>query len=146
VVDDELLDALWRQVANLRTARVAHGHLNADHIVVDAGEPALVDFSDAIGAAPENRLAADVAELLTSTASIVVVDRAVAAAVRVLGADVTASALPLLQPAALSRDVRPVGRRAHKDLGTELEEIRDRVAAAAGVEVPQLQQLQRVNA
>ena len=34
-ITDAMLDDLWKQVAALHAARVAHGRLNANHVVVD---------------------------------------------------------------------------------------------------------------
>ena len=62
------------------TARVAHGRLNCNHVVVDGTTVGIGDFEFATGAAATGRRAADVAELLVSTALLVGDDRAVAAA------------------------------------------------------------------
>ncbi len=67
------------------------------------------------------------------------------AALAVLGKDTIAEALPFLQTAALSYDMRPHGRRARSDLKKLLGEVRDTACAAADVEAPPLQQLARVN-
>src|SRR5262249_18979824 len=76
-VSDTVLRDLWRSVALLRAARVAHGRLNADHVAMTADGPEIVDFSAASFAATEGRRNADVAELLYSTASLVGDERAV---------------------------------------------------------------------
>ncbi len=81
-VTDEQLADLWTQVTALHAARVAHGRLNANHVVIDGGAVGIDGFELATGAAATGRRAADVAELLVSTALIVGDDRAVAAAAR----------------------------------------------------------------
>ena len=57
-----------------------------------------------------------------------------------LGADGLTEVLPYIQPAALSRYTR----RSLKDAGHDLDAIRDRAAAAAGIEPPKLEPLRRV--
>ena len=90
------------------TARVAHGRLNATHVIVDGTTVSIADFEFASGAAATGRRAADVAELLVSTALLVGDDRAVAAADAGIGDDAIVEALPYLQPAAL--EPRPAHR------------------------------------
>jgi uncharacterized membrane protein YbhN (UPF0104 family) len=145
VVTDVVLDDLWRQVVCLHSARVAHGHLNAHHIVLTADGPAITDFDHASGAAEPTRRATDVAELLCSTAVIVGDDRAIAAAKRVVGTDTLAAMLPVLQVAALSRELRAHRHRDKKALKEHVDKLRHGAAAAAGVEEPPLQELYRVN-
>jgi glycosyltransferase 2 family protein len=144
-VTDEVLCDIWRGVACLHTARVAHGRLNARHIVLTADGPEIVEFSDASFAGSDAQRLADVAELLVSTATIVGNDRAVSSARQVLGADDLAAALPYLQSPALSHEMRPHTRRARKVLQDELDALRTAIAVATGVEEPPLQQLYRID-
>jgi len=146
-VTDALLDAVWTEAVALGRARVAHGALNAHHIVVAADGPVLVDFDRATTSKVEERGARDLAELLASTAAIVGDERAVTAAVRALGSDGLAALLPMLQPAALSRELRSDahGRREHKEFKTRLDDLRKLGAQAADTEEPPLQQLYRVD-
>ena len=83
-VSDAVLDEVWQQAAQLHDANVAHGALNARHIMVVPGAATIVDFS-ASSTANSMRQAEDVAELLVSTADIVGDDRAIAAALRGIG-------------------------------------------------------------
>jgi undecaprenyl-diphosphatase len=142
-VTDEVLVDLWTQVGMLHDAHVAHGRLNADHVMVGHAGIALVDFERSSGtAATGERRARDVAELLASTAQIVGDERAARAAIECLGADEVAAALPLLQPAALSHELRQsVGRRELPDRLTDLREV---VATRLGTTPPPLQDLYRV--
>ena len=105
----------------------------------------IIDFTDATAAASTDRRSADVAELLVSLAELVGTERAVRAALAVVGKDTIAEALPFLQTAALSYDMRPHGRRARSHLKKLLGEVSDTACAAADVEAPPLQQLARVN-
>ena len=144
-VTDDLLDALWHQVGCVHAARVAHGRLNTRHVVVTPDGPAITDFDHAAGAAPPVRLAADVAELLCSTATLVGDDRAVAAATRGVDHDTLVATLPVLEVAALSGELRSHRHRDKKALKEHVDELRAAAAAATGVDEPPLQGLYRVN-
>ena len=84
------------------------------------------------GRGQPRRLAADVAELLASLASVVGADRTVRSATEALGVDAVVQALPLLQPAALAAATR-ADLKAQPRL---LDELRERTAATAGTEPP----------
>jgi uncharacterized membrane protein YbhN (UPF0104 family) len=110
-------------------------------VLVDIdGRPWLLDFGFAEAAASRQWLARDVAELLASLAVLVGADRAVGSAVGSLGAEAVAEALPLIQPSALAAATR-ADLKARSGL---LAEVRQRAAAAAGVEPPRLEPLIRV--
>ncbi|MDQ1432735.1 MAG: hypothetical protein QOF40_3337, partial [Actinomycetota bacterium] len=143
ITDAQLAD-LWRQVAALHEARVAHGRLNANHVVVTATGVAIDGFDLSTGAAAIGRRAADVAELLVSTALIVGDDRAIAAARAGLGDAPVVDALPYLQPAALSREMRPE-RRHRKERSKQVAAVREVAAAATGIDLPPLEELHRVS-
>jgi len=138
---DELLRGLWEQVRCLHRARVAHRSLRAANVMVDeSGQPWIVDFSFSELAATDRQLALDRAELLASTASLLGPDRAVAAAAAVIGDADLASAVPLLQPLALSQATRrAVGRQEHL-----LSRTRTAAAAASSAPPVELPRLQRV--
>ena len=105
------------------------------------GCPRLVDFSFAELAATGRQRAIDVAELLTSLAGRIGPDRAVAAAAAAIGASGVATAVPLLQPLALSAGTR----RAIKGQDALLKRTRAAAIAASGDDADQdLARLQRV--
>jgi undecaprenyl-diphosphatase len=139
-VDDAVLDDVWRNLAAVRGAHLAHGALRAENVFVDGTTTWLVDWGDGRAAAEDHRQAEDVAELLMSLAVRVGASRAVAGAARVLGADALVPVLPLLQPAVLSSPTRKQVK-AHKGL---IDEVRAEAAKAAGVEEPKLQPLTRI--
>ncbi|HEY7136127.1 MAG TPA: flippase-like domain-containing protein [Acidimicrobiia bacterium] len=140
-ITDDLLDGIWREVAKLRAAHLAHRDLRLANVLVDAdGEPCLIDFGFSEASASDRRLAQDVAQLLASTSIAVGATRAVASAKRVLGTDVLETALPLLQPLALASATRHE-LRAHHGL---LHEVRAEAASACGTEEPELEKLSRV--
>ncbi len=145
-VTEGLLDEVWRQVVLLHRQGLAHGWLTADHVLVREGtgvEPATVTLLDLRWArhqaAPE-RLAADVATLVTSLALVVGAERSVAAAARSLGTADLAAALPLVQPLVMPADLR----KAVKDQKHVLPAVRDRLQEEAGDVSYQLADVARV--
>ena len=138
---DATLADVWRLVAGLRSARIAHRDLRLANIVADGeGRAWLIDFGFAEASASDRALAGDVANLLASSAVLVGPQRAVATAVEVLGTQAVGEAVPLLQPLALSAATRGALRQ-RRGL---LEEVRRQAAAAAGFQAPELEPLVRV--
>jgi len=141
-ITDQLARTLWHEVGRLHQARIAHRSLHGANIMISQnGCPRLVDFSFAELAATSRQRAIDVAELLTSLAGRIGPDRAVATAAAAIGADGVATAVPLLQPLALSAGTR----RAIKGQDGLLKNTRAAAIAASGDDADQdLAQLQRV--
>ncbi|WP_274561850.1 lysylphosphatidylglycerol synthase transmembrane domain-containing protein [Streptomyces spiramyceticus] len=111
-ITDELLRGSWRQVKALQSRRIAHRRLVGDAILVDrSGRVILTDLRGGEIAAGDVVLRMDIAQLLTTLGLRVGAERAVAAAVDVLGPDAVADSLPLLQPIALSRSTRATLRK-----------------------------------
>ncbi|HET6663372.1 MAG TPA: flippase-like domain-containing protein, partial [Acidimicrobiales bacterium] len=137
-VDDDLLDAVWREVRAMHHARLAHRSLRAANVLVASGRPVIIDLSFGHESATSRAQAIDRAELLTSLAALVGPERATASAARVLDPAALAAAAPYLQPLALSAATR---RQASKSL---LGDLRTGVGALTGVESPPLEQLVRV--
>lgn len=143
-VTDDLLDAVWGELRTLHAARVAHGKLDARHVLVDGPTVHLVGFDFASSSARFRQTAGDVAQLLAATTAVVGPERAVAAAVRGLGQETVTVALPVLQPAALSGWTHDaLGGRAGLD--DRLEELRAVGATATKAETPELRRLYRVH-
>ena len=108
-LDADAIDDAWAQVAILHRAHIAHGRLDAEHLIVgdgdgDAGNGTVTvaGWERATTGANDRQLDADVAHLLAATAAIVGADRAVAAAIQGVGTEQVAAALPLIQPGVLS--------------------------------------------
>ena len=119
-VTDDLLVRLWADADKLHKAGIAHRSLRAANVMVDqGGQPRIADFSFSELSATRRQMDLDVAELLASLATLAGEDRAVSTAVKVLGAEGVAPAVPLLQPLALSagtrRAVKRSGRPADPD-------------------------------
>jgi len=85
-----MLDSLFEQFLLLRTARIAHGSVNGDAILVDrtTSTVALLDFRNASSNAQVDRLNRDLAGAVASTALAVGPERTAAAAVRCLSTEV----------------------------------------------------------
>ena len=140
-VSDDLLVRLWADVAKLHKARIAHRSLRTANVMVDRdGQPVIVDFSFSELSATRRQMDLDVAELIASLAALVGEDRAVSTAVKALGAEGVAQAVPLLQPLALSAGTRHAVKRQDR----LLTRTRSAAAAASGVPSPELVRVQRV--
>ncbi|MGH9276781.1 MAG: TIGR00374 family protein, partial [Acidimicrobiales bacterium] len=126
-VTDEILGAIWSQVALLRAHRVAHRDLRLANLFLGAdGTVWLIDFGFSELAASGKLLATDVAELLASSSVQVGVERAVSVATAVMGSDVLVASLDRLQTWALAGATR----EALKERPQLLDELRARVASA----------------
>jgi undecaprenyl-diphosphatase len=146
-VTDEVLSDLWTRVRQLHDAHVVHGQLNCHHVALGPNGVALLDFDIASGTTIASRRAADVAELLASTSQIVGNERAVNAALAGIGAEQLTAALPVLEPAGLSREIRPTARHGRRRaFSKELRELRSCAASALDISVPPLQEMYRVKA
>jgi undecaprenyl-diphosphatase len=140
-ITDAVLHDLWQQVAALRAAGIAHRDLQLSSVVLgDDGRCWLVDFSFGEPAAQLAALDGDLAETLAATYAAVGAQRAVAAAVDVMGPQPVADAMVRLVPAALSRGTRTAVK--HQPDG--LKPLVDEVSRVTGVEEPQFAQVERV--
>jgi undecaprenyl-diphosphatase len=137
-VDDALLDAIWREADLLHRNRLAHRALHPSNILVVDGAPVVVDFAAARGSATPRMEAMDRAELVTSLATIVGSQRAVASASRVIAPEALATTTAYLQPLALAGSTR---KQASKSL---LQELRTSIADTTGTEPAPLERLVRV--
>jgi uncharacterized protein (TIRG00374 family) len=142
-VGDGALDDIYRQLLILRKARIAHGAISGDALLIDpAGQTAvLADFRNAIGSASVDQLDQDLAGALAATAVTVGAERAGDAAARCLEPEVVAGALrhlhkPSLDPA--------IWRRLRSNSGL-LDEVRQQAARSASIELPELAQPRRVS-
>ncbi|HMC08080.1 MAG TPA: lysylphosphatidylglycerol synthase transmembrane domain-containing protein [Actinomycetota bacterium] len=144
LITDDLLAGIWRQAGLLHSARLIHGRLNAHALIVTPDGPALTCFDIARSTPVGASVAGDVAELLTSLASLVGPERALASALAGAESAHLAPALPLLQPAALTPQTRSAlgSRKAGTDL---LSRLRELGAAVTGTAPPALEQLRRVS-
>ena len=142
-ISDVTLDDLYRQLLVLRRARIAHGAISGDALLVDptAETVVLADFRNASASASPDLLDRDLAGAIAATAVAVGAERAADAAARCLTPQMLEGALrhlhkPALDPA-LGRSLR--GRRGL------LEDVRQRAARAKSIDVPKLVEPRRVS-
>jgi glycosyltransferase 2 family protein len=142
-VSDARLDEIYHQMLTLRKARIAHGAISGDVLLVGPGDQAVVvtDFRNAVSNATPDQLDRDLAGALAATAVAAGADRAAAAAARNLEPEALEGALRHLVRAgldpALIRDLR--GKR------SLLPDVRQRAAEAKGIEAPKLVEPRRVS-
>jgi uncharacterized protein (TIRG00374 family) len=141
-VTDDLMRAIWEQVARLRANRIAHRDLRRANIFVAAdGAVWLIDFGFSEVAADDELLDADVAQLLASLVVVTGPQRVVSTAVEVLGRDAVGDALPRLQLSALSGSTQSA-LKGHKGL---LKELQNEVIEQCGVNEVEYVALERVS-
>jgi uncharacterized protein (TIRG00374 family) len=140
-VSDGALDACLRAVLALRQAHIAHGALSPDTVVLTDDGPVLRDFRRASSSAPAARTDRDVAAAVAALASVVGIDRTVAACHRALDVDTVQTVLTRLQRSTLDP---ATDRLVRKQKGL-LKSLREALAADAGVEVPKLVEAKRMS-
>jgi len=140
-VSDELLADAWRSLERLHAVGIRHGGITPDDLQASAGRTYLGAFDRAAIAWDETSRRLDEAQLLTSTAVAVGVDRAVAAATTALGAEQLTEASTFVQPAAMMPSLRK--QAAVSDL--DIDDLRRSVIAYVGAEEQELQTLRRIS-
>ena len=102
-ISDATLDDLYRQLLTLRRARIAHGAISGDAVLVDpvAGTVVLADFRNASERASPDQLDRDLAGAIAATAVVIGAERAADAAARCLEPQMMEGALRQLQKPAL---------------------------------------------
>jgi undecaprenyl-diphosphatase len=94
-LDPDQLNDLWRQVASLRAARIAHRDLGPDSVMVDEqGQLWLVDFDRAEAAASQPLLDRDLTTLLAALDGLADHELVGATAEHALGQDTVEHLLP----------------------------------------------------
>lgn len=134
------LDSLWQCVRRLGEAGIAHGHLDATAVALRGTQWYVRGLPSGSLAAVPHDIAADRAAVLVTTAQLVGIEQALAAATRALSTAELTAVLPLLQNAALP----PTLRQRRKS--SEIAELRAAVAKAADVENVELASVHRVQA
>jgi uncharacterized membrane protein YbhN (UPF0104 family)/tRNA A-37 threonylcarbamoyl transferase component Bud32 len=132
--------ALWDDVGRLHAARVAHGALDGDHVLVGASGATIVDFDKGSISASDARLDVDVAQAMVTTELRVGAEAAVDAAARVLSVDELRAAQRYLTKPALT----PATRRALRADKGLLDALTAAVAARTQGELVQPIELRRV--
>ncbi len=140
---DQALDSLFGIMLALRSARIAHGALSGETIVVDTSSSnvSLVDFRTASQSPSEDRLDIDLAGALAAAGLVAGPERTAAAARRVLPKEAVTAALTHLRRAGLDRSAA-AALKGRKQL---LEDVRARIAQAFDIEAPKLAEAKRVS-
>jgi uncharacterized membrane protein YbhN (UPF0104 family)/tRNA A-37 threonylcarbamoyl transferase component Bud32 len=137
-----VLDDAWTQMTKVHAAGLAHGRLDADHLVVRGDEVTLVGWERAVTSANDRQRDDDVTQLLAATAVATTNEVAVEVALRHVGREQLIESLPLLQPNALAWVTRDALDARPDDA---LDDLRTVAAQAAASEVPELRERFRVN-
>ena len=142
-ISDVTLDDLYRQLLTLRRARIAHGAISGDALLVDpATETTVVaDFRNATASASPDQLDRDLAGAIAATAVAVGAERAADAAARCLTPEMLEGALRHLHKPALD----PALGRSLRGRGELLPDVRQRAARAKSIDVPELAEPRRVS-
>ncbi len=140
-ITDDVLEQAWHALARLRAAGIAHRDLQLSSWILDDDEQLwVIDFSFGEPGASDGAMCADIAELLAATYAVVGAERAVAPAVRALGAPTVETGLSHLVPVALTRPTRA----AVKAQPGGLEPLVSATARACGVAEPEFAPIERV--
>ena len=142
-VTDATLDDLYHQLRTLRKARIAHGAISGDTLLVDpaAETVTLADFRNAASNASADQLDRDLACAIAATAVTVGAERAADAAARGLDAEELGGALQRMHRAGLD----PTLSRSLRGKRELLAEVRNRAAQAKSIDVPKLVEPRRVS-
>ena len=121
-ISNDILSQLWDQLGRAHAAGLAHRAIDSSTVVVDSASRVwLLDWDSGETISSELSRRMDLAQALALTASVVGVDRAIAAASRSLTTPQLASIAPMLQRVVLPAATRDaLGRR-----GRLLQELRD---------------------
>ena len=142
-VSDATLVDLYRQLLILRRARIAHGAISGDAVLVDpvAQTVALADFRNASAGASPDLLDRDLAGAIAATAVVIGAERAADSAALCLEPGMLEGALRQLQKPALD----PLLGRSLRGRRGLLPEVRQRAAQAGSIDLPQLAEPRRVS-
>ena len=142
-VSDATVDDLYRQLLVLRRARIAHGAISGETLLVEqaANTIMITDFRNASASASPDQLDRDLAGAMAATALVAGAERAADSAARCLTAEMLEGALrhlikPALDPA--------LGRSLRGNRGL-LEDVRRRAAEAKSIDPPELVEPRRVS-
>jgi uncharacterized membrane protein YbhN (UPF0104 family) len=139
-LDEGVLGRFWAGLQALQAARIAHGAIDPYSVALVDGIPGFVDFGHGTLTPTADQTMGDRARLLASLAAAAGEELAIDASIGALGVEGVAAILPYIQPAAMGGRLR----RALKDRGIDVDEMREATAAAVGSEPPELVKVRRV--
>ena len=140
-LSDGSLDQVLQTVVELREARIVHGALGGDTLIVSGSGVCVRDFRRASTSATPTRLDRDLAAALGAMVVRAGAERTAAAATRVLDAETARGALVHLQRSELDPGTVSALQH-HKNL---LPDLRQAVASGTGIEVPKLAEAKRIS-
>jgi uncharacterized membrane protein YbhN (UPF0104 family) len=142
-VSEQVLDDLFAQLLDLRSARISHGAISPHTVLgdMDHGTAAIVDFRSGISNATDFLLDQDLAGTMASAALVAGSERAVESAVRVVPSDLLSGAMSHLRRAGLDPAIT-VALKGKKQL---LDQLRSSTATKVGMEVPELIEPRRLS-
>jgi undecaprenyl-diphosphatase len=142
-VSDQVLNDLFAQLLDLRSARISHGAISPHTLLadVDKGTATIVDFRGGISNATEFLLDQDLAGAMASAALVAGPERVAQSVVRVVPQDLLPGAMSHLRRAGLD----PAITLALKGKKQLLDELRSKTAEQAGLEVPELIEPRRLS-
>jgi uncharacterized membrane protein YbhN (UPF0104 family) len=140
---DVTLEDLYSQLLTLRRARIAHGAVSGEVLLVDSDAKTIVvtGFRNAAASAAPDQLDRDMAGAIAAAAVAAGAERAADIAARCLTPEELAGALRYLHKPALDP---ALGRSLRGDRKL-LPDVRQRAAAAASIELPALVEPRRVS-
>ena len=141
-ITDTILHDTWTALEQLHAAGVTHGSLDLQHVVVTDDGIALDDLAAAGVHGDSYWVTRDRVALLVGTAIAVGHERAITAAIDVLGKDDAGALIPMVQPAALPGEV---GRDVDH-LSKDLKALRAFLAQATGADDSPPLQIKRLTA
>lgn len=140
-VDPEVLAAVWDTVSRLHDAGLTHRDLAPDQFRLDGSAVVLGGLDRAVVSPTVDQRRCDEAQLFVTSVLLGGLDATIAIALDERGPDGVEGFLPYLQVPALGPSLRAALRRTDLDL----DDVRDAVAAASGIEAPAPAKLRRVS-
>jgi uncharacterized protein (TIRG00374 family) len=140
-VADETVDSIWDTVLALGSAGLAHGDLRLSAFRVDRDQAVIDSMSGATAATDLDHRYIDLAQLLTMSALLLDVDRALNMAYYRLRSEDLAGIVPYLQKAALGAELRQKAASKHLNM----DNFRALAAAKADIEAPKMAPIRRVS-
>jgi uncharacterized membrane protein YbhN (UPF0104 family) len=143
LLTDAALDGLFAEMLVLRRARIAHGAVSPESVVVDpdSDQVGLVEFRNAVSSANAYSLNRDLAGAMAAATVVAGPERTVASVLRVVAPGDLAGALGHLRRASLD----PVAARALRSRQGDLDKVRTGVAEGSGIPVPELVEPRRIS-
>jgi uncharacterized membrane protein YbhN (UPF0104 family) len=140
--DDDDLSSAWKALRSLHDAGIAHRALSTDNVLrAPDGGVWLLDVGSGTIAMSDLQERIDIAELLTSLASVTSADRAIASGLQLLGRRRLLKALPVMQPVAFSPTTRRAVRKRKELLGALRDRLVELTPEGEQVENIQLERL-----